>query len=371
MEDRKKKRKSRSRLIVLILGAAALLTLAVVLILNGGIGGTIRALKGEPAKNYYYEHHGKTAYAAVGRSFAVLDPTELKLWNEQGESVYSALLSFKTPELSFSGEYAAAWDIGGSEVLCINESGLAYRFSETGRIISVSINSKGYAAVCTEETGYGGAVTVYNPKGRALYKVYSGSKYVLNAKVNDTSEVAVLGVGAGESEITLYKVTEENPKAKYSFPGLILDFNVNDGGYAAITQDRVIFLDRNLSERATFSFEGRYLASYDIKKDITAVIIGEYQLGGAHEIVTLENDGSVIARTVTNEEIEWFAMGERTAALFSPGKIEIFTYRLEPKESVAPPAGTEKVLFRDDGALLAVGPYSTELIELGDKKQAN
>lgn len=368
MENRKQKRKSRRRLIAIVLAAALLITLAVLLIVNGGIGGTIRALRGEPAKNYYYEHPGKTAYAAVGRGFAVLDPTELKLWNEQGESVYSALLSFKTPELSAEGEYAAAWDIGGKEALCINGSGLIYRLSESGRIINVSINAKGYTAVCAEETGYGGAVTVYNPKGRALYKVYSGSKYVLMAKVNDTSEVCVLSAGTGESELTVYKVTDENPKAKYSFPGLILDFAVNDGGYTAITQDRVIFLDRNLSERATFSFEGRYLTSYSVKKDMTAVITGEYQLGGSHEIVTLENDGTVIARTVTNEEIEWFEMGERTAALFSPGKIEIFTYRLEPKESVAPPAGTERLLFRDDEALLAVGPYSTELITLGEKK---
>ena len=365
MEERKKKRRSRKRLLLLIAAAVILIALAAILIINGGIGGTLKALRGAPAENYYYEHPGTSAYAAVGRGFAVLNSTELTVWNEQGDKTYSALLSFKKPEIAAGGDYAAAWDLRGSDVYAITENGLNYKASAEGRIINVSINAKGYLALCAEETGYGGTVTVYNPNGRALYKVYSGSKYVYAAEMNGSTDVAVLSFGSGESELKLYKVTEEEPKASYTCPELILDVAANDSGYVAVTEEKVIFLDKNLYVRAEYSFQGRHLANYSIKKDITAVVTGEYRVGGSHEIVTLENDGSVIARLETDEDISWFEMGERAAAVLSPGKIEVFSYRLEPKESFAPPAGTEIVTFRDDDNLLAVGPYSTELIELG------
>ena len=343
----------------------AVIVLVALVIRNGGLD--VRKLwnrmTGEKADEFFYENTAGGSFAAVGDGFAALSGSYLSVFDETGDKTVSKLLSFSKPELSSAGKYGAAWSLGGRDIVLFTENRIEKTLQTENNIISVTINSRGYFCVSSEEPGYTGSVTVYNRNGKALYKWSSGSNYVLSARLRDSSELMILTVGKSGSELIRCRISSEQVETRYTYDGVIIDADFTSNGVTAVTAEELIFLDRSFSEKSRYSFEGKSLDAYSVDTQFTAVVLGDYQVGGTRRLVTLSN-GEVIAEANVAGDIAGMDMAGNHVALLYVGELDEYTYRLVPEASWTPPAGAEHVTVREDGSVIAAGAYSAKIFTL-------
>ncbi|MGX8699446.1 MAG: DUF5711 family protein, partial [bacterium] len=251
---------------------------------------------------------------------------------------------------------------GGRNIFLLDEAGLLYRVTAEGEILSVTVSARGYLCVTTRETGYGGSVTVYNPNGVALYKWYSGQTYPVTACLKDGTDLLILTLGEAGSKLTLVRVTEEEPRAEAEFPDLVLDVTFNESGVVLITEDAVRFLSADLRLRREYDFSDRVLTDYAFSENYTALLLGQYQVGGDRTLVTVASDGTELGSFVIREEPISLRARRDAVALYTTGRIRVFDRRLSLLGELAAPAGCERAYPRGRSEVLAAGPYSAAVL---------
>ncbi|MBQ4381412.1 MAG: hypothetical protein II794_01580 [Oscillospiraceae bacterium] len=370
MEEEKKTKKGYLRLI--IIAAAVLLVLGVtylILRLSGlGLGSVLDAVRGGTAQRYPFDRSEAGYYAAVGDGFATLSGSALRVRDRSGEEKLGLLLSFREPVLSTAEDFGAAWDMAGTDFIVFSDGGLRYRSNADGRLISVTVNSRGYAAVCSEETGYGGSVTVYNPNGRALYKMSSGSDYVLSGYVRDGSELLVLTLGAQGSRLSLYRLGREGAVAQFSTQDVIIDAGFTDNGVAAISSSEVYFLSRNLEETGNLLLEGKKLVDYRLFSKGAAVLLGDYAQSGS-TLKLIGQDGTAEAVLDLPGEARSIDYRDGTVSVLTSGVIYLYSDKLELKGDSPAPSGCDRVLLRDKDTVIAVETYSASVFDIRETSE--
>ena len=89
----------------------------------------------------------------------------------------------------------------------------------SGKIISACLNEDGWLALCTQESGYKGLVTVYNAKGGEEYYWHSAGGYTLSAEVSSNNrELAVLTLTDEGSRIVFFELDNTEEKSSLTFP---------------------------------------------------------------------------------------------------------------------------------------------------------
>lgn len=368
MSKTEKKKKGTLKTVI---GAAAIFAVAVLIIyvMMGG-GSSIKRLwrevSGDTTSEYYYDGAAGGSFAAIKGGFAVLSSSQLSVYDVAGEETVSLLLSYANPILSSDGGYAAAWDLGGYNVVLVNEGGLCTRLTTEEAIISVSVNDRGYLCVCTDEAGYGGSVTVYNSSGTALYKWYSGSGYVLSARLKDKQDLIILTISDSGSNIIYTKITEEQERCRYTTEDIIIDADFSDSGIFAISPTRLIYLNKNLEEKGSFDFSEKHLDAYILEENYALITMADYQLGGERTIVTVNTSCDELGSLTVAGDIVSVAGAEKHIAVMTSGEISVYDMRLQPEWQRECQSGADSILVRRDGSVIAAGTYSAVIYSEND-----
>ncbi len=368
MSKRERKRGiAKTAAAMLLLFAAA--GFIIYLILGGGesIKRIWRQMSGDESGELYYDGASGNAYALPGGSLAVLSQSRLTVLDEDGNEQLNILVSFTSPMLSSKGDYSAAWDLGGSEVILVDEQGLVTRLTSENSIISVTVNENGYLCVATDETGYGGSVTVYSPWGEALYKWYSGSNYILSARLRDESELCVLTLGKSGSAIVSMRITETQERARYETEDIILDFDFTGNGILAVSSSKLISLNKSLEERDVFELEGRHLEGYSLQEDFALIVAADYQSGGEKSIITLNSSCDELGSMAVSGEVLSISTSRNRAAVMTPGRVEVYDIRLQYQYGCPIQSGGEKVLVKNNGSVIVAGAYSAQVYTQDDE----
>lgn len=360
MEKKHRRRPGTLRYVLAITVFVLILAFIAFVILSGGfdLKKLWRTVAGDYASEYYYENSSGGFFDVVGDGFAVLSSAELYAFDKDGEATVDLLISFSQPLLSCEGNYGAAWDLGGYDVILFSDDGLIFRMQTENPIISVTVNDRGYLCVCTQEAGYGGAVTVYNTVGTALYKWYSGSAYLLSAKLKGKTDLLTLSIGSGGSSLVLMKITDVTERARYNYDGIILDAAFTESGIMAVSDSMLISLSKNLEEKKIYDFSDKHLDAYILSDSFAAVVTGNYQLGGEREIATVGADGSVIGNITISDEIASLDVSGDYVAVLSSGVISVYNYKMQPYADYECLTGAEAIVLRDEGTVIVAGAYA-------------
>lgn len=124
--------------------------------------------------------------------------------------------AMKEPTYLTSDKTVLAYDISGTTALLFNESGIIAPLSFEKEIIRADMNSKGQFVVILHEDGSKAAVKVYDEYGNERYTWYSGTGYVVDAKINPkTDMMAVLtndvSGGGITSKMLFFRMDTEEP----------------------------------------------------------------------------------------------------------------------------------------------------------------
>ena len=372
MNENKKKR-GLLRHIVTALATLVIITVALTLFIyrvkltSDGLKSLFgsRNEKAPLGEAYTYETGANELFASAGNGLAIVSSSGIQLLNDSGQTVVKQVFSLGSPAVSASASNCAFYDVGGTTLWVADFSGNVNNISISDSIISVSVNKNGWMAVVTEKTGYKAFITIYDAGLTPVYELHFGSAYVLSAQVSpDNKNVALLTAGSGGGGISIYPLSSKEVSASFSSPGeLFIDISyINQNRICAISESRTMILDEKLSEKGSYDFGELYLTDYTLDgSGFAAVFLGKYRSGNAGKLVTIGQDGALLAETeVIRDLTSMSALGKRLLVCYSD-ELVLYSSELKQQGSYDDIIGTRGTILREKGDCLLLSSYSAEV----------
>ncbi|MBP5166044.1 MAG: hypothetical protein ILP09_02140, partial [Oscillospiraceae bacterium] len=168
--------------------------------------------------NFSFEMYSDNVFAQLDGGLILASAAQIQSFDSSGELIYSKSTGEDGAVISTGGRYAAVWSVGGENIdlICEGKStSLKYQEGSDAAhpLVSVKVNADGKTTAVTVENGYKGAVSVYGADGSAIYRVYLGSGYPLDASLSsDGRELTVLTMTENGSRVAAYQLDSEKEK---------------------------------------------------------------------------------------------------------------------------------------------------------------
>ena len=135
---------------------------------------------------YRYDTDNTNRFARVGTgSLVILSDTSLRLLGPDGGEVWSANVKMNAPALGQGGGLAVAYDIGGTALYVLDETGPRLELTSDGPLVSANLNGSGMLAVTTQISGTKGHVDVYGADMQVLFAFNAHRRFVADACVTE------------------------------------------------------------------------------------------------------------------------------------------------------------------------------------------
>lgn len=369
---RRHKRPSRRKLMYLAAAVAAVLcvVLLAALLDTTAFDGLRRSLtyaraeKDETgcAQLYHYAGDRSSRFASLEGSLLIATNSQLLLMQEDGQVIDSQAVKWNSCAVVQTEHYAAAYDIGGSEVYLFNAQGLVYQISCGGELLAVTLNPDGCLAATINERGYKAAVEVYDEHGLKVFTFHSSDHFLMTASVSKNGrELAAVAMGqedgSFESSLLLYKLDQEQSYASCDLSGVaVYDLGLVGSRYCAVAEDALYLIDRS----------GRAVGSYDYGSGVlrrcslggngyAALLLGRYKIGSQLRLVTVDDEGQELASLdLDGDVLSLSACGRYVAVLFAD-RLVIYNKNLKEYAVLEGVSSASEVLMRSDGSAVLAG----------------
>lgn len=319
---------------------------------------------------YHYDAASKNRFALLGESLAVLSDASLSLYNRAGEEVWSTPVTMTAPALVSGGGRAVAYDVGGTSLYVIDQSGLLLELSasEEEPYISATLSQDGELAVTAQKKGYKGSVKVYD---RALgpdpyFEFKSSQRFVLDGYIfGDHLAAVTLGQenGVFVSNIVLYKMPETEPAADYSISGgLVAAVGELEGRLVTVSDTALTFANAGGEITGAYSYSGSYLREYDLGgTGFAALLLNRYRSGSVGQLVTVDKNGEVLGSLDVREEVLSISASGRYLAVLYADRLAVYNPDLQPYATLQWTGDAREALMRPDGSALLLSSGSASL----------
>lgn len=321
---------------------------------------------------YRYDAAAKNRFAVLGESLVVLSDASLRLFDSTGTEVWSTPVTMTAPALVTGGGRAAAYDVGGTALYVLDQTGLLLELTanEEEPYISATLNKNGELAVTAQKRGAKGSVKVYD---RALspepvFEFKSSRRFVLDGYIlGDRLAAVTLGQENGifVSNMVLYEigVSGEEPAADYSISGgLAAAIGEQDGRLATVADSSLTFASSGGEVTGTYSYKGSYLREYDLGGNgFAALLLNRYRSGSVGRLVTVDKNGEELGSLEVREEVLSVSASGRYVAVLYAGHLVVYNQDLQAYASLQGTGDTRQALMRPDGTVLLLSARSASL----------
>ena len=349
-----KKRRMLRKFLIFLLVLIAVLGLVLVAAWRDGTGfdalrryfayGT-EAVGGEKTV-YRYDTDNTNRFARVGTgSLVILSDTSLRLLGPDGSEVWSANVKMNAPALGQGGGLAVAYDIGGTALYVLDETGPRLELTSDGPLVSV-----------------------YGADMQVLFAFNAHRRFVADACVTeDGGYLAAVTMGQADSvfisNLVIYDLTQEDPVADYAVPDGLVTAMTGRGDRILTVTDTCLAVGNTAGKLVgTYSYNGEYLREYDLGgEDYTVLQLNRYQSGSVGRLVTVDDDGEEIASLDVAEEVRDVSACGRYLSVLYADRLVVYNRQLQAYATLHGPEHTREVLTRADGSVLMIGADSAEL----------
>lgn len=317
------------------------------------------------AETFYFDAGEGSVFADLNGGLAIASSSGIQIFNKSGEIIDQETLFISCPSIFAENARAVVYDLGGKSVRLIDKDEISLSLETENPIISCAVNEDGYLALCTQEEGYKGSVTVYDTNGTAIYKWYSGEGYVLSAAISpDNKEMAVLTLADSGSKIVYFDLSSENEKTIYEQNDeIILDLKyLTNSKLLVISESSTQIISSTGSVISQYVFSDKYLHNYAMESNhFSALVLNDYQYGNQGELVIIEKNGEILSSIpIDNEVISISAAGEYLAVLYDDG-VTIYDSDLNIDATYEYTESADQVLMRSDKSVLLISSYSANV----------
>ena len=325
------------------------LTIAAVLALSIALTGCTAE---KPIESFYIGTGAHQCYAAVGDSLMTATTTSVRVFDAKGEAVLDKSCNFKYPTMSENADNAVVYDIGGRQVMYLDGSA----FNAKNNIISANLSPSGHLALCTEEAGYKGSVTVYNEDKTEVYKWLSADNWVVKAEASpDGGQLAVLVSGENGSIVKLFKLDSTDEQGSFAADQAVFnDICWLGERVCCIASDRLYFCSDTGKAEGEYSFDGNFLDMFAVCGDNIVLELRAHSYGGAGTLVSIDSSANLVGTAKPGAEIETFDFSNGKLLCLTQNKLLCYDDSLslgfETEQT-----GAQTALLRSSDAMLISG----------------
>lgn len=275
-----------------------------------------------------------------------------------GQLYAEQVVGMDAPVLSACDKAGVVYDAGGQSLYLFRngEQTMDLTLDGNADILSARPNNAGWLAVTAQQSGYKGAVTVYDNEGDKVIQISLSSTFVADAAVSpNCRSVAVVTIaqegGVFRSQVLFYPINKTEPSAQIDLGNLVvLDMDYEDGRLWLVCNDRVITLDSDGGDVASYTFGHRYLKGYSLEGDGFALLLmSSYETGSADEAVTLDENCARLARMTLSGQILDFDCAGTYAAILTGGDLTVYDRMLATCSRLDDTQGARYTALRQDG----------------------
>lgn len=321
---------------------------------------------------YHYDASSKNRFALLGDYLVVLSDASLRLFDGQGAEVWSTPVTMASPALATGGGRAVAYDVGGTALYVLDQTGLLLELTahEEEPYISATLNQSGVLAVTAQKRGYKGSIKVYDQalEPDPAFEFQSSQRFVLDGYVRGDRLAAVtLGQENGVfiSSVGFYDLSKnaKEPEASYSISGgLVAAVGEAEGRIATVSDTVLTFAGTDGEISASYPYQGAYLREYDLGgSGFTALLLNRYRSGSVGRLVTVDKNGEELGSLEVREEVLSISAAGRYLAVLYAGHLTVYNQDLQAYATLQGTEDTRGALMRPDGTVLLLSASSASL----------
>ena len=321
---------------------------------------------------YHYEAASRNRFATLGETLVVLSDASLSVLGSGGEEIWSVPVTMTAPALVSGGGRAVAYDVGGTALYVVDQTGLLLELTadEEEPYISATLNKNGRLAVTAQKRGYKGSVKVYD---RALgpepsFEFKSSQRFVLDGYVlGDTLAAVTLGQenGVFVSSVGLYDLSKsaEEPAASYNISGgLVAAIGEQEGRLVTVSDSVLTCAGVNGEIQGSYSYNGSYLRDYDLGgTGFTVLLLNRYRSGSVGRLVTVDEHGEELGSLDIRDEVLSISASGRYVAVLYADRLSVYNQDLQTYATLQGTGDARSALMRSDGSVLLLSAGSASL----------
>lgn len=270
-------------------------------------------------------------------------------------------LGFASPTVETSKNHVLVYDRGGSKAMLATASGDSASLDLGSSIISGSISHDGHFVLISDTQGYHACVSVYDTKGKEVFKFQSSEYYIVAAALSmNGNSLAVLafkqnGV-ALESHLLLYSTIDGSLTADAVLPdtlGLDVCFLTNNS-VAALCDTGLYLIDSKGRVDHAISAAANDLLAFSLQDGAVAIATRAYSSGARSELYSIRESGKLSGPHPLSDEPSAISISDAGIAALSSSGVSVFDVDFAPLWFNTEAVGARRVLLDDNGTLYAL-----------------
>ena len=318
---------------------------------------------GESGESAPFPHAGgdKLSVAYLDSGIVTASSAGAHYYDLAGEPLAEEVRSMENPVITASGAAAVVYDAGNQTLFafCGGEEYFRLNLEGNADLLSARPNESGWLAVTAQQSGYKGAVTVYDRKGAEVIQISLSSVFVVDAAVSpDGQTVAVVAIGQEGgvffSRLLLYQVNQEEPFAQVDLGSLaVLDMDYDEGVIWLLGEDRLITVSLLPEEQKvqTYLISPNYLKGCSLGGDgFALLLVGRYRSSGATQALRIDSSAQVVQSIPLSGSVLDYAAAGPFCALLSGSYLSIYRDGQELPASVENTRAARQVALAENGS---------------------
>lgn len=280
-----------------------------------------------------------------------------------GDQYAEEVMAMENPVLSASSKAGVVYDAGGQSLFLFRGTEKVFDLSLEGGadLLSARVNDSGWLAVTAQQSGYKGAVTVYDAQGEKVIQISLSSTFVVDAALSpDCKTVAVVTMGQESgsffSRVLFYPVDQTEPTAQVSLGSLtVLDLDYERGLLWVLGEDELVIVSEDGSGQQSYSLGREYLKGCDLGGEGFALLLtGRYRAGSAAQALVIGPDGAVRSSLSLNGQVLDYAAAGAYCSILTGSRLTVYNQSLEEYAVLDTTLGARHTdLYQNGSALLA------------------
>ena len=321
-----------------------------------------------------FPHSGgeKLSIAYLSSGVVTASAAGAHYYSLSGEQYAELVAPMDNPVLSHSRNSAVVYDVGGS-TLCLFTGGNMYQnlpMDSGTDLLSARVNDSGWIAVTAQQSGYKGAVSVYDSRQQPVIQISLSSTFVVDAVISpDCRTVAVITMGQDGgnffSRLLLFPVDQTEPRAQVELTGTtVLDLDYEDGHVWVLGEDQLFIVPEDGSQPAVYPFGHSYIKEACLDGDGFALLLtSHYRSVSATHATLVNSSGQAVQTIELASQLLDFDCAGGYCALLTASRADIYDSQLRLYASLEHMQGTRYLSLSSDGsAILSTGQQARLVI---------
>ena len=312
-----------------------------------------------------FTHAGgdKLSVAYLKNGILLSSTTGTHFYSFSGDQYAEEVLAMENPVLSTSGKVGVVYDAGGQSLFLFRDTEEIFNLTLEGSadLLSARANDSGWLAVTAQQSGYKGAVTVYDNRGEKIIQISLSSSFVVDAAISpDCKTVAVVTMdqanGEFQSNVLFYPVNKKEPTATCSLEGAtVLDMEYESNCLWILGEDRLMTVVPESDKLQSYSFGRSNLKGCDFGGNGYAfLLLGRYHSGPADQALVIGSDGEADATMELGSQVLSYACAGNYCSVLTGNSLSIFTKDFRPYATLTSTQGARHVDLASDATALLV-----------------